>query len=148
VIAPEHPLHERVGSGLELLGWDGVDLALTPGGVLRFNTHWRVTTTTDATWVTFAHLRGVPRADGSVVYAQRDSEPCDESYPTPRWRVGERVIERTHIDLPLDLPAGEYALYPANMRSTSAGTIARRSRVSLFSIRQAIRSATRCYSRL
>lgn len=111
VIAPEHPLHDRFGSGLELLGWDGVDLALTPGGVLRFNTHWRVTTTTDATWVTFAHLRGVLRADGSVVYAQRDSEPCDESYPTPRWRVGERVIERTHIDLPLDLPAGEYALY-------------------------------------
>lgn len=110
-IVPQHPLHDRFGPGLELLGWDGVDLALTPGGKLQFNTHWHVTTETDATWVTFAHLRGVPRADGNVVYAQRDSEPCDESYPTPYWRVGERVIERTHIDLPPDLPAGEYALY-------------------------------------
>ena len=58
----------------------------------------------------FAHLRGEPKPDGNVVYAQRDSEPCDESYPTWQWRTGERIIERTHIDLPGDLAPGTYTL--------------------------------------
>lgn len=110
-LQPRQALARTFGGSLQLLGWEADTLEATPGTTLRFNTHWQLSTPTDADWVMFAHVRGEPRPDGNVVYAQRDSEPCDESYPTWQWRVGERVIERGHVDLPVDLPSGTYTLY-------------------------------------
>ncbi len=110
-LEPRQSLQRTFGDSLQLLGWEADTLEGKPGETLRFNTHWQLSAPTDAAWVMFAHVRGAPKPDGNVVYAQRDSEPCDGSYPTWQWRVGERVIERTHIDLPADLQAGTYTLY-------------------------------------
>lgn len=110
-LQPQQSLARTFGDSLQLLGWDADALKVRPGETLRFNTHWQLSAPTDAAWVMFAHVRGAPKPDGNVVYAQRDSEPCDESYPTWQWRVGERVVERTHIDLAADLPPGTYTLY-------------------------------------
>lgn len=110
-LQPRQALARTFGGSLQLLGWEADTFETTPGTTLRFNTYWQLSAPTDAAWVMFAHVRGVPKPDGNVVYAQRDSEPCDESYATWQWRVGELVIERTHIDLPGDVPPGAYTLH-------------------------------------
>ena len=42
--------------------------------------------------------------------AQRDSQPGGGTSPTTDWTPGESVIDRHALLVPLDLPAGEYAL--------------------------------------
>jgi hypothetical protein len=54
------------------------------------------------------HVLGPPQANGSTIYAQRDSEPCDNSYPTWQWQPGELIVESVNVPLPADLPAGTY----------------------------------------
>lgn len=108
----EYPLHYRFGDELEFLGWEAVDgLGAQAGDVFHLNTNWHLTATTTAAWVNYVHVRGQPKSDGNVVYAQRDSEPCDESFATWQWRPGERIVERTHVELPPDLPPGDYELF-------------------------------------
>ena len=58
----------------------------------------------------FVHLLGVPKADSSIVYAQRDSQPCDGTYATNGWMPGDLLATDTTLDLPANLPAGNYTL--------------------------------------
>lgn len=52
----------------------------------------------------FVHLVG---PDGTLV-AQLDRPPA--GYPTSDWRPGEIVVDHFRVDLPPDLPAGDYRL--------------------------------------
>ncbi len=48
-------------------------------------------------------------AEGKLV-EQRDSEPVGGSAPTTSWQPGARIVDRHALDLPPDLPAGDYRL--------------------------------------
>jgi hypothetical protein len=62
---------------------------------------WQIVQKTPTPDKNFIHLLGAPKADGSIVYAQRDSQPCDDTVATTGWTAG---------DLPADLPPGSYTL--------------------------------------
>ena len=57
-------------------------------------------------WTEALHLTD---ATGQIV-AQDDRQPCDNSYPTTSWQPGELIVEDRSIELPPDLPAGDYTL--------------------------------------
>ena len=43
--------------------------------------------------------------------AQADGIPLGGFRPTTSWRVGEALVDRHSIELPSDLPAGEFVLW-------------------------------------
>ncbi len=45
-----------------------------------------------------------------VLVAQRDSEPAGGAEPTTGWQPGELIVDQHALDIPSDLPAGEYRL--------------------------------------
>jgi hypothetical protein len=57
------------------------------------------------------HLIGPPQADGLILYAQVDSSPCDNAYPTWQWKPGEIVIEYVKVAVPAGVPPGSYQVY-------------------------------------
>jgi hypothetical protein len=54
----------------------------------------------------FVHVLG----QNGLPIAQQDNEPVGGTYPTVRWRRGERIRDSYAILLPKALPAGEYAV--------------------------------------
>jgi len=56
----------------------------------------------------FVHLIGLPKADGSVLYAHHDSQPCADTYPAWQWHPGELVVETYSLSLPADMSPGDY----------------------------------------
>lgn len=108
------------GSLLELTGFeaDADAGAAAPGATLQLTLAWRMTESTAAQYTQFVHLIGPAQPDGSVVYAQRDAGPCDNSVATWQWPAGDLLVDRVPLALPPDLPAGTYQLnvgwYDAN----------------------------------
>jgi hypothetical protein len=86
------------------------EVALAAGETLQLALTWELMAATPAQLSTYVHVIGPPRADGSIVYAQIDREPCDNAYPTWQWQAGELLIEKVGLALPGDLPAGTYDL--------------------------------------
>lgn len=80
------------------------------GDTLRLTVAWEVNHMTTAAYKTFVHLHGPPKVDGSIVYAQRDAEPCDNSYPSWQWSPGEIIIEDYKVPVPTDVPPGDYVI--------------------------------------
>ena len=109
-IAPTTRGDAIFGGMAELVGVTLDTPTLKPGEVLAFSIVWKVLARAESPYKTFVHLIGVPKADGSPIYAQRDAEPCLNSYPTWQWTPGELVIDRYSIPLPSDMPAGNYTL--------------------------------------
>jgi hypothetical protein len=71
---------------------------------------WRALTETRAAYKVLIALLGPPRSDGTTLVAQRDAEPCAGWYPTWRWTAGEIIVDRATLDVPPDVPPGEYQL--------------------------------------
>jgi hypothetical protein len=70
----------------------------------------KATSVSEIPYKAFVLLIGPPKADGSIIYAQEDKQPCTYTYPTWWWRPGEVVIDTYSIQIPLDVPPGMYAL--------------------------------------
>lgn len=81
-----------------------------PGDTVRLTVVWEVAQATSAAYKTFVHLYGPPQTNGDIVYAQRDAEPCDNSYPSWQWSPGDVIIEYYKIPVPMDVPSGDYTL--------------------------------------
>jgi hypothetical protein len=77
-----------------------------PGETVQLTLEWEAMRAMDEAYKVFVHVLG---ANGLPV-AQQDNEPLNGTYPTTRWQPGERVSDRYAIDLPADLPPGEYAV--------------------------------------
>jgi hypothetical protein len=89
----------------------GVNLPGSPasaGSRLSLKLFWQLDQSTSADLKRFVHLLGPAKPDGTTLYAQQDSDPCDNAYPTWRWKPGEVLIERVKMDLPADVPPGSY----------------------------------------
>jgi hypothetical protein len=79
---------------------------VTPGARLNLQLWWRVRIPTDVDYTVFVHLLD---SAGNIV-AQVDGAPVDGRYPTSAWEVGETIVDARSLELPADLPAGEYQL--------------------------------------
>jgi hypothetical protein len=110
-VAPAHPQDARYGGLVHLLG-DNVETPMVlAGSVLRVQLEWRMDEPTPADLTRFVHVIGPAKTDGSTVYAQHDSAPCDNAVHTWQWRAGEIMVETVKVDIPVDVPAGSYQVY-------------------------------------
>ncbi len=106
-----HPDDALYGGTIRLVGDDLAKEALPAGTVLSLPLVWRLEQPTHADLRRFVHVIGPAKADGSTIYAQHDSAPCDNSVPTWQWRTGEIMLETVKVDLPPDLATGSYRVY-------------------------------------
>ncbi len=94
---------------IELIAHEIDATGLASGGSLTVTLSYRAIADGTADYTAFVHLLGPPRlADGSPLWAQADSQPCGGALPTGRWRTGDTIRETVALQLPADLPAGEY----------------------------------------
>ncbi len=96
------PLDVRLGEGLRLRGWTlDVDEAARQ---VRVRLFWEAQGALSADYALFVHL-AEPQTARPL--AQFDGFP---SLPTSAWREGARWVSDVTLNVPPDVPAGEYAL--------------------------------------
>jgi hypothetical protein len=71
---------------------------------------WRAAATPSTDWTVFTHVLGPPKPDGSTVWAGLDGQPGRGSAATRTWTAGDLVLDEYQIQLPAEMPAGEYAI--------------------------------------
>jgi hypothetical protein len=98
------------GDFVRLLGYTLGGDTPRPGAALKLDMVWQIEQPTQTAFKYFVHLLGPPKADGSPVYAQQDSQPCGDSLPTTLWTASDLLTVSVMLDLPADLPAGAYTL--------------------------------------
>jgi hypothetical protein len=98
------------GGRVRLQGYQLSDDVLRPGATLTLTILWQIEQPTETPYKRFTHLLGTPKADSNTVYAQNDSQPCDDSYPTTGWQAGDQLVTTETLAIPPDLPAGSYTL--------------------------------------
>ncbi len=102
---PARPLTATFGSAIAFLGYDLPPWAVA-GQALHVVLYWHARAPITTSYKVFVHLL----APGDRLVAQDDSLPVRWSYPTTRWRVGDYVRDDHRLDLPADLPHGDYTL--------------------------------------
>jgi len=103
---PQFLLHARWAEPIELLGYD---VGSPAKSALPLTFYWRAVGQIAEPYTVFVHL--VPAGqDAPNLRAQHDAPPCDASYATQNWQAGDVVAEHISLDLPADLPSGDYAL--------------------------------------
>ncbi len=88
-----------------LLGAD-LPLQAQAGGTLPVTLYWLNLHDTAQDYHTFVHLVDA----AGVVRAQSDGDPGGGFSPTSRWRTNELILDRRRIELPPDLPPGQYTI--------------------------------------
>ncbi|MFP4394420.1 MAG: glycosyltransferase family 39 protein [Anaerolineales bacterium] len=103
---PAAPLSARLGEAIRLEGYALPSSSYAAGDVLPVTLFWRAETSPAARYKVFVHLLD---ANGALV-AQTDVEPGGGLWPTNRWPVDERIIDRYGVWLPASLAPGRYTL--------------------------------------
>ena len=101
-----HPVGARLGSAIELLGYDLVGDRVQPGDTLHLTLVWRCLESVDTAYTVFTHLLD---ASGQL-RGQKDNPPVDGTYPTTLWVPGEVVVDRYAIPIAADAVPGRYAI--------------------------------------
>jgi 4-amino-4-deoxy-L-arabinose transferase-like glycosyltransferase len=98
----------RFGPSMELVGYDLADTASVPGSLLAVTLHWHALHMPDENYHAFVHLLD---AEGNAL-AQHDGPPGsgETMLPTLGWLPGEYIVDEHPLQLPPDLPGGEYRL--------------------------------------
>lgn len=103
---PQFPLQARWAEPIELLGYD---IGLPAGGAFPMILYWRAAGQIEEPYTVFVHLV-MEGQNAPQLRAQYDAPPCNTSYATQDWQVGDIVAEYIRLGLPADIPAGDYAL--------------------------------------
>ena len=96
-----------IGEQATLLGLRELPATISAGETAKVTLLWANRAATNEDYVTFIHLRD---GDGNVV-AQDDRVPNSGTVPTARWLPGMLVEDLHLLDIPADLPAGDYELW-------------------------------------
>lgn len=108
------------GNVIELAGsTPGESIQLTAGQPITITLLWEAVGTPATDYTAFVHLLD---AAGQQI-AGFDQAPSGERFPTAAWRSGDRIISDMLLDLPAQLPAGEYQLWAGLYESGSAGAV-------------------------
>ncbi len=107
----QHPMHVFLGGSpteapIIFKGYDLAATALSPGDSIELTLYWQMQFETDASYIVFAHVIN----EAGELVAQNDGLPSDGLRPTFDWQVGYFDWDPWPIQLPDDLPAGEYQL--------------------------------------
>lgn len=100
--APAQRLAADFGDGIVLEGytWGGSAESLP---ILPLTLTWQATAVPSQAYTVFVHVLG---PDGLL--ATSDSPPLNNDYPTTLWQAGDRIPDPHPINLPADLPPGDY----------------------------------------
>ncbi|GAB4146001.1 MAG: hypothetical protein Fur0021_03650 [Candidatus Promineifilaceae bacterium] len=101
---PFSPPLAQFGDGIQLAQADVTPTAAAPGDAIALTVIWQVVAPPGRDLTTFFHL-GDP---AQPPLAQGDAPPHD--YPTHFWTAGERIPDQYTLQLPHDLPPGNYPL--------------------------------------
>jgi hypothetical protein len=106
------PANAAQGSwpGIELIGYDLDRATYHPGNIVYLQIWWRATAKVSSDWTVFTHLLGPPKTDGSILWAGKDARPGQGSIPTTAWLPGDVILDEYQIQLPDDVPPGEYPI--------------------------------------
>ncbi|MEM7032474.1 MAG: glycosyltransferase family 39 protein [Chloroflexota bacterium] len=104
--APSQKIEATFASAIHLHGLDLSTETLAPNELLTVNLHWQATDLLDKDYTVFLQLLA---PDGSVI-AQQDKAPLDGQAPTSTWTPSEFINDTFQLQLPENLPAGQYRL--------------------------------------
>ena len=93
-------------NGIDFKGFKVMPAELESGRPLRLALYWQPSTSVDQSFKVFNHLLS---ADGEVV-AQADGLPLHGTHPTDHWQPGEIVESSFALQVPENLPPGDYTL--------------------------------------
>jgi 4-amino-4-deoxy-L-arabinose transferase-like glycosyltransferase len=96
--------------GISLWGYNLNEAVYHPGEIVYLQLWWRATTQLSTNWTVFTHLLGPPKEDGSILWAGNDAPPGQGSVPTTTLAPNELVLDEHQIQLPADMPPGEYEI--------------------------------------
>jgi len=99
-------LSVTLGKRIRLLGYDGAQGPVRPGGQLQFTLYWQPLVPISEAYTVFTHLLS---PDG-VLLAQVDRQPLQARVPTSSWLPGAVYADRFLMPLPADMPPGEARL--------------------------------------
>jgi mannosyltransferase len=101
-----HRLLHSLGQQLALLGYDVSPATLEAGGTLDLSLWWQAVANVEKDYTVFVHL-----ADGDGhLWAQEDALLQHNDNPSSTWRPGLVVKEEYALDLPAEMPPGEYEI--------------------------------------
>ncbi len=108
-VNPEYQVHANWDGKVRLLGYDLDAPNYDPGQEIDMNLYFEALDEMDTNYTVFVHLLGPTNpAEGSPMWAQSDSEPCDRFVPTSRWRRGEVIQHRVRLPIPKNAPTADY----------------------------------------
>ena len=90
-----------------LVGYDLDDRWARPAGVVALTLYWQALEVVNLPYKVFVHLEST---GDTPTWAQADDLPACGTRPTPSWPVGQVVADRHLLELPPDIPAGDYLL--------------------------------------
>ena len=96
----------RVGEDIRMLGYRLARREVAPDEPLLVTLYWQAKDPVERAYTVFTHLQG---PDGELI-AQQDNPPVAGTRPTDGWTVGALVEDPYEIELPGDVPMGEYVL--------------------------------------
>ncbi len=104
----------RYGPDITLLGYDLGKNALTPGTPFRVRLYWQAARPAPTSYTITSQLLGA----AGHVYGQVDSPAQGGTRGADTWQPGEVILDDRAIEVPADVPPGEYrlliALYDPN----------------------------------
>lgn len=104
--AAQYPVKVGLGQQITLLGYDLSTEEPAAGDTWGVTLYWLAMRSIEHDYTVFIHLVD---EEGEIV-AQVDSQPVHDDYPTSLWRLNEQVRDHHLLQLPDDLPAGQYTL--------------------------------------
>ena len=107
------------GNVIQMSGYDVPANTLEAGTVLTTTIAWDATGQPATDYTAYVHMID---AQGRQV-AGYDRAPAGDRFPTSHWRRGDQVVSTFALNLPADLPAGDYQLWVGLYETTSAGAL-------------------------
>lgn len=104
---PSQPVAQgNLGDMVRLVGYDLSPADVAAGAGLPLTLTWQCLAAMDADYTVFVHLVGEDKRP----LAQTDGQPLGGTYPTSYWHAGERLADPYILEIPSDVPPGEYEL--------------------------------------
>jgi hypothetical protein len=112
---PGQFLGTRLGEQLELVGFDLIEQPQANPPALYVSLYWQPERPLAEDYTIFVHLRD--EANNTIVNG--DHQPYQNLVPTNRWPAGQTLKETIRLDLPPDLPKGQYRVMVGMYSPTS-----------------------------